>query len=99
MNDPLGQPTPSLTRRHVLSALTTLDGVRQTLDHWYRPSTESRRALAVEAGHALDDAAHDLYLARTALLRELRRYDEELLAALEGQQEKDLESRAREAGL
>jgi hypothetical protein len=97
VNDPLGPPALSLTRRHVLSAQTTLHNVRELLDHWYDSHSENRRQLAVTAGHALDDAAHDLYCARQALLRELRRYDEELLAELEAQAESDLNRRIKQA--
>lgn len=83
----------TITQRHVESAQTTLTGVQETLRRFYNRASCDRRQAAVKTGWALDDALADLFYARQQLLRELRSYDDELLARLEEQHDRELRER------
>jgi hypothetical protein len=75
---------PLLTRRQVQTAEEAIGVAQDMLSCWYRLTPPSHRDYAVRLGHVLDDVAYAVQLGRTELLAELRRHDEELLAARQG---------------
>jgi hypothetical protein len=70
---------PALTRCQVQAAREAVDVAQDMLSCW-----PGHRDHAVRLGHILDDASYALRWAREELLAELRRHDQELLAARQG---------------